>query len=98
MKTAGGSTIVKDFVQTGDRQTVMRVKLRSGRAYYKLVELGLRPQRNTEFKVRLVRVELDDGTVRNTDGPPYSIRNATPTKTSNGYTANAGGWKRRSSS
>ena len=63
MKTAGGSTIVKDFLQTGDRQTVMRVKLRSGRAYYKLVELGLRPQRNSEFKVRLVRVELDDGTV-----------------------------------
>lgn len=63
MKTEGGSNMVRDFVQSAHQQDIIRVKLRTGRAYYKLVELGLRPERNTEFRVRLVRVELDDGTV-----------------------------------
>ncbi len=63
MKTQGGSTIVKDFLQSNEPQTIRRIKLRTGRAFYKLRELGLQPERDAEFKVRLVRVELDDGDV-----------------------------------
>ena len=63
MKTAGGSRLVQDFVQSGEREIVTRVKLRQGRALAKLRELGLDPVVGTEFKVRLVRVELDDGTI-----------------------------------
>ena len=63
MKTAGGSRLVQDFAQSGERETVTRVKLRQGRALAKLRELSLDPVVGTEFKVRLVRVELDDGTI-----------------------------------
>ena len=63
MKTKGGSRIVQDFVQSGEKEVVTRVKLRQGRALAKLRELNLKPVAGTEFKVRLVRVELDDGTI-----------------------------------
>ena len=63
MKTDGGSTMVKDFVQDAGKERVVDIRLRTGRGYNKLEELGLRPERNAPFRVRLVRVELDDGTV-----------------------------------
>ena len=63
MKTDGGSSLVQDFLQSTDKQRVVTAQLRTGRAFYKLDELGLQPERGAQFKVRLVRVELDDGTV-----------------------------------
>ena len=63
MKTEGGSVVVKDFAQSTEKECITTVSLKTGRAFYKLQELGLNPERNAAFEVRLVRVELDDGTV-----------------------------------
>ncbi|MEM6769205.1 MAG: transposase [Bacteroidota bacterium] len=63
MKTEGGSTMVSNFLQSAKKQQVIKTALHTGRAFYKLQELGLNPERHAEFPARLVRVELDDGTV-----------------------------------
>ena len=57
------SNIVKDFVQSAESERIVTVKLGVGRAYRSLKKLDLKPVLHTEFKVRLVRVELDDGEV-----------------------------------
>ena len=63
MKTEGGSKLVDNFVQSAERELVAMIKLRPGRAAKKLCDLGLQPATGRTFRVRLVRVELDDGTV-----------------------------------
>ncbi len=63
MKTDSGSTLVRDFLQGTDKERVVDTRLRTGRGFKKLQELGLQPERNAPFRVRLVSVELDDGTV-----------------------------------
>ena len=59
----GGATKVKDLVQSGDKQRTIPQKLTVGRAYRMLKKLGLEPELNAAFSVRLVRVELDNGEV-----------------------------------
>lgn len=58
-----GSNIVKEFVQSGKKEMITKAKLGDGRALRSLRKLDLDPVRNTEVKVRLVRVELDDGEI-----------------------------------
>lgn len=55
------SNVVKEFVQSHEKQKVTTVTLADGRALRSLRKLDLNPERNAEVEVRLVRVELDDG-------------------------------------
>ena len=55
--------MVKEFVKSTDDERIITLKLGVGRAYRSLRKLGLNPVLHTEFQVRLVRVELDDGQV-----------------------------------
>ena len=56
-----GANVVKAFVQSGEDEQVITIKLGVGRAYRTLKELGLEPKLHAEFTIRLVRVELDTG-------------------------------------
>jgi hypothetical protein len=58
-----GSNIVKDFVKSGKKEVITKIKLGDGRALRSLRSLELNPVRNAEVEVRLVRVELDDGEI-----------------------------------
>ena len=58
-----GATIIQNFVKSGAEDQIIKVKLGVGRAYRKMKALGLDPKLHTEFTVRRVRVELDDGEV-----------------------------------
>ena len=57
------SNVVKEFVKSTDNERIITLKLGVGRAYRSLRKLGLNPVLHTEFRVRLLRVELDDGEV-----------------------------------
>ena len=54
--------VVANFSQSADNDSIITVKVKQGRAYGKLRELGLAPQLHFEFEARLVKVILDDGT------------------------------------
>ncbi len=57
------SNVVKKFAESTDNERIITLKLGVGRAYRSLKTLGLNPVLHTEFKARLLRVELDDGQV-----------------------------------
>ena len=57
------SNVVKEFVKSTDNERIITLKLGVGRAHRSLRKLGLNPVLHTEFRVRLLRVELDDGEV-----------------------------------
>ena len=59
----GGANIVKEFVKSEAKEVITEAKIKQGRSYRKLCELGLEPELHAEVPVRLVRVELDDGTI-----------------------------------
>ena len=54
---------VAEFTQSTDNERIITITIKQGRSYLKLRELGLAPQLHFQFKARLVRVILDDGTV-----------------------------------
>ncbi|MEM9400780.1 MAG: IS4 family transposase, partial [Verrucomicrobiota bacterium] len=63
MRTKSGAKIVENFMQSTEKQTIIEVALNTGRAFYKLRQLGLKPERNARCKIRLIRVVLDNGEV-----------------------------------